>query len=124
MWLVNALYPPSMFSKANAHAVIRNPIYFIFLILAGVGAYVTYTLNLWGPIIKMSNAAAQQALDIGKERLRDFLESNDAGRQALNMASAKDDSDNISMQSLDSRGRRKARMARGKGEDSEEERDL
>ncbi|KFY48250.1 hypothetical protein V495_01494 [Pseudogymnoascus sp. VKM F-4514 (FW-929)] len=105
-------------------AVIRNPIYFIFLILAGVGAYVTYTLNLWGPIIKMSNAAAQQALDIGKERLRDFLESNDAGRQALNMASAKEDSDNISLQSLDSRGRRKARMARGKGEDSEEERDL
>ncbi|KFY23997.1 hypothetical protein V493_05497 [Pseudogymnoascus sp. VKM F-4281 (FW-2241)] len=105
-------------------AVIRNPIYFIFLILAAVGAYVTYTLNLWGPIIKMSNAAAQQALDIGKERLRDFLESNDAGRQALNMASAKEDSDNISMQSLDSRGRRKARMARGKGEDSEEERDL
>lgn len=71
----------------------------------------------------MSNAAAQQALDIGKERLRDFLESNDTTRQAFNMT-AKEDSDNISLQTLDSRGRRKARMARGKGSDSEEERDL
>jgi hypothetical protein len=74
----------------------------------------------------MSNAAAQQALDIGKERLRDFLESSDTGRQALRM-SAREDSDNISMQTLDSRGRRKARMARkseGGEEESEDERDL
>jgi len=74
----------------------------------------------------MTNAAAQQALDIGKERLRDFLESSDTGRQALRM-SAGDDTDNISMQTLDSRGRRKARMARkseGGEDESEDERDL
>ncbi|KAK6596908.1 protein SEY1 (root hair defective 3 GTP-binding protein) [Botrytis cinerea] len=29
-------------------AVLRNPIYFIFLILCGIAGYVTYTLNLWG----------------------------------------------------------------------------
>lgn len=74
----------------------------------------------------MSNAAAQQALDIGKDRLRDFLESSDTGRQALRM-SAGDDMDGISMQALDSRGRRKARMARkteGGEDESEDERDL
>ena len=31
-------------------------------------------------------AASAQALDIGKERLRDFLESSDTGRQAMAMA--------------------------------------
>ncbi|KAF2878199.1 GTP-binding protein Sey1 [Massariosphaeria phaeospora] len=67
-------------------AVLRNPVYFIFLILLGVGAYVTYTLNLWGPMLRMSNAASQQALDIGKERLREFLASSDTGRQAMAMS--------------------------------------
>jgi protein SEY1 len=67
-------------------AVLRNPVYFIFLILLGVGAYVTYTLNLWGPMARMANAASTQALDIGKERLRDFLESSDTGRQAMAMS--------------------------------------
>ncbi|KZM25165.1 Dynamin-like GTPase that mediates homotypic ER fusion [Ascochyta rabiei] len=63
--------------------VLRNPVYFIFLILAAIGAYVTYTLNLWGPMARMANAASSQALDIGKERLRDFLESSESGRRAI-----------------------------------------
>jgi hypothetical protein len=54
--------------------------------LCGVGAYVTYTLNLWGPMARMANAASVQALDIGKERLRDFLESSESGRQAMAMS--------------------------------------
>ncbi len=101
--------------------VIRNPIYFIFLILAAIAAYVTYSLNLWGPIISMSNAATQQALAIAKERLRAFLESNETGRQALGMQDrrAMDDSDNISMQTLDSRGKR--RTAQTDGAESDED---
>ena len=63
--------------------------YFIFLILLAVGAYVTYTLNLWGPMIRMSNAASQQAIEVGKERLREFLESSDTGRQAMAMSGSK-----------------------------------
>jgi hypothetical protein len=66
--------------------VLRNPVYFIFLILLGIGAYVTYTLNLWGPMARMGNAALVQARDIGKERLRDFLESSESGRQAMAMS--------------------------------------
>lgn len=88
-------------------AVLRNPIYFIFLILCGVGAYVTYTLNLWGPIYRMANAASQQAVEVGKERLREFLESSDTGRQAIGMSKRDIDSDTISLHTLDSRGRRK-----------------
>jgi hypothetical protein len=88
--------------------VLRNPVYFVFLILCGVGAYVTYTLNLWGPMIRMANAASQQAVEVGKERLREFLEQSDTGRQALGMADRKD-SDSISLNTLDSRGRRKTR---------------
>jgi hypothetical protein len=93
-------------NEANFFIVLRNPVYFIFLILAAVGAYVTYTLNLWGPMIRMANAASQQAVEVGKERLREFLESSDTGRQAMAMGS-RDDSDGISLNTLDSRGKRK-----------------
>ncbi|TVY21444.1 Protein sey1 [Lachnellula arida] len=87
-------------------AVLRNPVYFIFLILLGVGAYVTYTLNLWGPMIRMANAASSQAVEIGKEKLRDFLENSETGRQAIGMK-AREDGDSISLNTLDSRGNRK-----------------
>ncbi|KAL2353318.1 GTP-binding protein Sey1 [Cryomyces antarcticus] len=90
-------------------AVLRNPVYFIFLILLGVAAYVTYTLNLWGPMLRMSNAASQQALEVGKERLRAFLESSDTGRQAMAMSGAKpQDSDSYNMEALDSSGKKKS----------------
>ncbi|KAI9834461.1 MAG: Dynamin-like GTPase that mediates homotypic ER fusion [Phylliscum demangeonii] len=56
-------------------AVLRNPLYFLLLILLAIVAYVTFTLNLWGPMLRMANAASQQAVEVGKERLRDFLES-------------------------------------------------
>jgi len=86
-------------------AVLRNPVYFIFLILLGVGAYVTYTLNLWGPMIKMANAASQQAVEVGKERLREFLESSDTGRQTTRSRGG-NDSDDINLSTLDSRGKK------------------
>ena len=54
--------------------------------MCAVGAYITYQLNLWGPILKMTEAASQQALVEGKRRLRDFLESSDTGRQAMAMS--------------------------------------
>ena len=82
--------------------MLRNPVYFIFLILLGIGAYVTYTLNLWGPMFNMANAASQQALEEGKKRLREFLESSDTGRQAIAMAGQ----DEIQMQKLNGKGRR------------------
>lgn len=68
--------------------VLRNPVYFIFLIILAIAAYVTYTLNLWGPMLKMANAASQQALEEGKKRLREFLEENPTARQAIAMSSS------------------------------------
>ncbi|OCK80276.1 GTP-binding protein Sey1 [Lepidopterella palustris CBS 459.81] len=99
-------------------AVLRNPVYFILLILVGIGAYVTYTLNLWGPIARMANAASQQALEVGKERLREFLESSDTGRQAMAMSGRANstrgrDYDEISMEILNGDGKKK----RGEDED-------
>jgi hypothetical protein len=88
--LVRSTYSVAIFSffsfTDSVTTVLRNPLYFVFLILMGVGAYVTYTLNLWGPILRMTNAASSQGLDIFKEKLRDFLETTDTGRQAVGMS--------------------------------------
>ncbi|KAF7594670.1 Dynamin-like GTPase that mediates homotypic ER fusion [Aspergillus hancockii] len=67
-------------------AVLRNPAYFFLLFVCAIGVYVTYQLNLWGPIIKMTEAASNQAVAEGKKRLREFLESSDTGRQAIAMS--------------------------------------
>jgi hypothetical protein len=37
-------------------------------------------------MLKMTEAASQQALHEGKRRLREFLESSDTGRQAIAMS--------------------------------------
>lgn len=66
--------------------MLRNPAYFFLLFVCAVGAYITYQLNLWGPIIKMTEAASNQAVTEGKKRLREFLESSDTGRQAIAMS--------------------------------------
>jgi len=73
----------------------------MFLIILAIGAYVTYTLNLWGPLLKMTNAASQQALEEFKKRLREFLEASDTGRQAIAMSGGGD----IRMQKLNDYGR-------------------
>lgn len=58
--------------------------------MAAAGAYVTYTLNLWGPMYQMANAASSQALEEGKKRLREFLEASEGGRQAVAMTGQED----------------------------------
>ena len=70
------------------------------LILLG-GSWITYTLNLWGPIIQMTNAASIQAIEEGKKRLREFLESSETGRQAVAMSGRED----IVMQKLNGHGK-------------------
>lgn len=90
--------------------MLRNPVYFILLILLGAGAYVTYTLNLWGPMLRMTNAASSQGLEIFKEKLRDFLENSETGRQAIGM-SAKAGAP-INLDTLNSNGTTKARASK------------
>ena len=76
----------------SSSTVLRNPIYFVFLILLGSGLYVTYNLNLWDPMLRMANAASQQAVEVGKDRLREFLDAPPPAigarprRQAMSMS--------------------------------------
>lgn len=88
--------------------VLRNPILFVLLIIMAGGTYVAYNLNLLGPMMQMSSAAWNQAIEIGKQRLRDFLENNEMARQAIALPPR--DSDSVSLDTLDSRGK-KARPA-------------
>lgn len=69
--------------------------------MLGAGAYVTYTLNLWGPMYQMANAASAQALEEGKKRLREFLEASEGGRQAMAMSGQED----IVMRKLNGQGK-------------------
>jgi protein SEY1 len=92
----------------NNEIVIRNPFLFLLLIMLAGGLYVAYTLNLLGPMMQMANAATNQGVEIGKQKLREFLENSDTARQALAMPAK--DSDSISLDTLDSLGKKKTRM--------------
>ncbi|KAG0129974.1 RHD3/Sey1 [Tuber indicum] len=94
-------------------AVLRSPVYFIFLLMCCAAAYVVHTLNLWGPILRVTNAMSQQAVDIGKERLRDFVaDPNVVYPAGLNGTRGVDDSGAIGLQTLDGEGRKRARIKR------------
>ena len=75
--------------------------YFMFLLVLLLGGWFTYTLNLWGPILQMTNAASAQALEEGKKRLREFLEASETGRQAVAMSGQED----VVMQKLNGHGK-------------------
>ena len=62
-------------------------------------------------MLKMTNAASQQALEEGKKRLREFLEASDTGRQAMAMTGQ----DDIQLQKLNGHGK----MAAAEDDDEE-----
>ena len=86
--------------------VLRNPVLFLLILLMGGGTYIAYTLNLLGPMMQMANAASNQAVEIGKEKLREFLESNETVRQAIAMPARQQSSAGINLDRLDSRGKK------------------
>jgi hypothetical protein len=75
--------------------------------------------------MQMANAATQQAIEIGKDKLREFLENSETARQALAMpAKEGKDSDSISMDTLDSRGKMRERVGERrvlKGEENDDD---
>ncbi|KAI1262377.1 RHD3/Sey1 [Xylariaceae sp. FL1019] len=95
--------------------VLRNPILFMLLIILAGGTYVAYNLNLLGPMMQMSSAAWGQAVEIGKQKLREFLENNETARQAIGVPARMDSS--ISMDTLDSRGKKASRPAAADDDD-------
>ena len=70
--------------------MLRNPAYFVLLFVFGVGAYVVYTLNLATPLYQMANAASAPAIEEGRRRLLEFLQSSETGRQAVAMSTGND----------------------------------
>lgn len=95
--------------KKKKTTVIRNPFLFILLLLSAGGTYVAYNLSLLGPMMQMTNAAANQASEIGKQKLREFLENNETARQALAMPASSKSSggEQVRMDTLDSKGKKK-----------------
>lgn len=58
-------------------------------------------------MISMANAASQQGLEIGKQKLREFLESSDTGRQAMAMSSgSRNETESIRMDDLNGSGKK------------------
>jgi len=108
-------------------AVARNPLLILLVCILGATAYVTYQMNLWGPIIRMSVAAWEQALEIVREKLREFVEAGEGARReriAMGGRSNGTEADAISLQSLDESGKRRIRVkSKGFGNDEDEEDD-
>lgn len=60
-------------------------------------------------MIQMVNAALGQGAELGKQRLREFLENSDTARQALSMPPREGSGgEEVPMERLDGQGRRAA----------------
>lgn len=90
--------------------VLKNPFLFILLALLGGGLYIAYTLNLLGPMMHMGNAAVTQGMDIGKQRLREYIMNSETARQAVGVP-AGGEGDKIGLDTLDSRGKRQDKQS-------------
>jgi protein SEY1 len=82
---------------------LKNPFLFLLILLLAGGTYVAYTLNLLGPMMHMGNAALTQGLDIGKERLREYIMNSESARQAMGVPA--NGGDNIRMETLNKEGK-------------------
>ena len=59
-------------------------------------------------MVQMVNAALSQGVELGKQRLREFLENSDTARQALSMPPREGSGEDVPMDRLDGQGRRAA----------------
>lgn len=62
-------------------AVMRNPLLILFALMVGASAYVTYSLDLWGPMMSVGQAMSNRALEVGKEWLREALKQPETSHQ-------------------------------------------
>lgn len=54
-------------------AVLRNPFFFTLLLMVGAAVYVMYLMNVLGPAVAVGRRMTQEAVTIGKDKLREFL---------------------------------------------------
>lgn len=84
-------------------AVLRSPVYFMVLLISAALAYVIYTLNLAGPMLRVGNAMLTQGVEIAREKLREFVDAPGAGKGKVAVEAGEE----VGMVSLDRKGRRK-----------------
>jgi len=70
-------------------------------------------------MMQMANAASSQGVEIGKAKLRDFLENNEMARQALAVPAAARVGDAIGLDNLDSAGKRSNGTAQVQDDDDD-----
>lgn len=71
-------------------------------------------------MMQMANAATHQGVEIGKAKLREFLENNETARQAIAMPAGERIRDSIGMEDLDSSGRRRNAPVRAAEDDDDD----
>ncbi|GAA6060069.1 hypothetical protein JCM10212_003030 [Sporobolomyces blumeae] len=54
-------------------AVIRSPVYFTFLLLAGAAAYVTWSLNMTGPVLAVTKGVTNEIIRTVNEQLHNYF---------------------------------------------------
>ncbi|GAA5836132.1 hypothetical protein JCM3766R1_001973 [Sporobolomyces carnicolor] len=54
-------------------AVIRSPVYFTFLLLAGAAAYVTWSLNMTGPVLAVTKGVTNEVIRTVNEQLHNYF---------------------------------------------------
>ncbi|GAA5928590.1 dynamin-like GTPase SEY1 [Sporobolomyces koalae] len=54
-------------------AVIRSPIYFTFLLLAGAAAYVTWSLNMTGPVLAVTKGVTNEVIRTVNDQLHNYF---------------------------------------------------
>lgn len=54
-------------------AVIRNPLFFLLLLVGGAGVYILYTLNLLRPAVLVVQKMIDESIAVGKTKLREWV---------------------------------------------------
>ncbi|ODQ67957.1 protein SEY1 [Nadsonia fulvescens var. elongata DSM 6958] len=64
-------------------AILRNPVYTLFLLLAGGGAYIIHSLKLWSVIINVTDAMFLRVKDMAVEKLQDMAVNSDTKKSPI-----------------------------------------
>ncbi|GAA5838933.1 hypothetical protein JCM11251_003740 [Rhodosporidiobolus azoricus] len=63
-------------------AVIRSPIYFTMLLIIGAAAYVTFTLNMTGPVFAVARGVSNEVVKTVNEQLHNYFTAQSADGHA------------------------------------------
>ncbi|CEQ40273.1 SPOSA6832_01887 [Sporobolomyces salmonicolor] len=63
-------------------AVIRSPVYFTMLLLLGAAAYVTWSLNMTGPVIAVARGVSNEVIRTVNEQLHNYFTAQSADAHA------------------------------------------